>query len=58
MDDITIFNLRVVNKGALKATVSIRLGGVLSALRADFFVVDGTLTYYSKDSSTPQAHPS
>jgi hypothetical protein len=30
MDDITIFNLRAVNKGALKATVSIRLGSGLT----------------------------
>jgi DNA-binding cell septation regulator SpoVG len=30
MDDMTIFNLRVVNKGALKATVSIRLGNGLT----------------------------
>jgi hypothetical protein len=29
MEDMTIFNLRVVNKGALKATVSIRLGNGL-----------------------------
>ena len=30
MDNITIFNLREVNKGALKATVSIRLGSDLT----------------------------
>jgi hypothetical protein len=30
MDDITVFNLRVVNKGALKATMSIRLGNGLT----------------------------
>jgi DNA-binding cell septation regulator SpoVG len=30
MEDITIFNLRVVNKGALKATISIRLGSGLT----------------------------
>jgi hypothetical protein len=29
MEDMTIFNLREVNKGALKATVSIRLGNGL-----------------------------
>jgi hypothetical protein len=29
MDDVTIFNLREVNKGALKATVSIRLANGL-----------------------------
>ena len=30
MEDMTIFNLRVVNKGALKATVSVRLGSGLT----------------------------
>jgi DNA-binding cell septation regulator SpoVG len=30
MEDMTIFNLRTVNKGALKATVSIRLGSGLT----------------------------
>ena len=29
MEDMTIFNLRAVNKGALKATVRIRLGSGL-----------------------------
>jgi DNA-binding cell septation regulator SpoVG len=29
MEDITVFNLRTVNKGALKATVSVRLGNGL-----------------------------
>ena len=33
MNDLTIFNLRVVHKGALKATMSIRLGsGVCVAM--------------------------
>ena len=30
MDDITVFNLRAVNRGALKATMSIRLASGLT----------------------------
>jgi DNA-binding cell septation regulator SpoVG len=44
MDDITIFNLRVVNKGALKATVSIRLGNGLTIHDCKIIQQDGTLS--------------
>jgi DNA-binding cell septation regulator SpoVG len=43
MDDITIFNLRVVNKGALKATVSIRLGSGLTIHDCKIIQQDGVL---------------
>ena len=43
MDDITIFNLRTVNKGALKATVSIRLGSGLIIHDCKIIQQDGTL---------------
>src|SRR5687768_2669497 len=43
MDDMTIFNLRVVNKGALKATVSIRLGSGLTIHDCKIIQQDGAL---------------
>ena len=43
MDDITIFNLRAVNKGALKATVSIRLGSGLTIHDCKIIKQDGAL---------------
>jgi DNA-binding cell septation regulator SpoVG len=43
MDDITIFNLRAVNKGALKATVSVRLGSGLTIHDCKIIQQDGTL---------------
>jgi DNA-binding cell septation regulator SpoVG len=43
MDDMTIFNLRVVNKGALKATVSIRLGSGLIIHDCKIIQQDGVL---------------
>jgi DNA-binding cell septation regulator SpoVG len=44
MDDMTIFNLRVVNKGALKATVSIRLGNGLTIHDCKIIQQDGALS--------------
>jgi DNA-binding cell septation regulator SpoVG len=44
MDDMTIFNLRVVNKGALKATVSIRLGNGSTIHDCKIIQQDGTLS--------------
>ena len=44
MDDLTIFNLRVVNKGALKATVSIRLASGLTIHDCKIIQQDGTLS--------------
>jgi DNA-binding cell septation regulator SpoVG len=44
MDDMTIFNLHVVNKGALKATVSIRLGNGLTIHDCKIIQQDGTLS--------------
>jgi DNA-binding cell septation regulator SpoVG len=44
MDDITIFNLRVVNKGALKATMSIRLGSGLTIHDCKVIQQDGALS--------------
>src|SRR5688572_13991920 len=44
MDDMTIFNLRVVNKGALKATVSIRLGSGLTIHDCKIIQQDGVLS--------------
>ena len=43
MDDMTIFNLRVVNKGALQATVSIRLGNGLTIHDCKIIQQDGVL---------------
>ena len=43
MDDMTIFNLRVVNKGALKATVSIRLGSAFTIHDCKIIQQDGVL---------------
>ena len=43
MEDMTIFNLRVVNKGALKATVSIRLGSGLTIHDCKIIQQDGVL---------------
>ena len=43
MEDMTIFNLRVVNKGALKATVSIRLGNGLTIHDCKIIQQDGVL---------------
>ncbi len=44
MDDMTIFNLRVVNKGALKATVSMRLGSGLIIHDCKIIQQDGALS--------------
>jgi DNA-binding cell septation regulator SpoVG len=44
MDDITIFNLRAVNKGALNATVSIRLGNGLTIHDCKIIQQDGVLS--------------
>ena len=44
MDDLTIFNLRVVNKGALKATVSIRLASGLTIHDCKIIQQDGALS--------------
>jgi DNA-binding cell septation regulator SpoVG len=44
MDDMTIFNLRVVNKGALRATVSIRLGSGLIIHDCKIIQQDGVLS--------------
>ena len=44
MDDITVFNLRVVNKGALKATMSIRLGNGLTIHDCKIIQQDGALS--------------
>jgi DNA-binding cell septation regulator SpoVG len=44
MDDITLFNLRVVNKGALKATMSIRLGTGLTIHDCKIIQQDGALS--------------
>jgi DNA-binding cell septation regulator SpoVG len=44
MDDITVFNLRAVNKGALKATVSIRLGSGLTIHDSKITQQDGMLS--------------
>ena len=43
MDDMTIFNLRVVNKGALKATVSVRLESGLTIHDCKIIQQDGAL---------------
>ena len=44
MDDMTIFNLRTVHKGALKATVSIRLGSGLTIHDCKIIQQDGALS--------------
>ena len=44
MDDITIFNLRTVNKGAFKATISIRLGSGLTIHDCKIIQQDGALS--------------
>jgi DNA-binding cell septation regulator SpoVG len=44
MEDMTIFNLRVVNKGALKATVSVRLGNGLTIHDCKIIQQDGVLS--------------
>jgi DNA-binding cell septation regulator SpoVG len=44
MEDMTIFNLRVVNKGALKATVSVRLGSGLTIHDCKIIQQDGALS--------------
>jgi DNA-binding cell septation regulator SpoVG len=44
MDDVTIFNLREVNKGALKATVSIRLRNGLTIHDCKIIEQDGALS--------------
>jgi DNA-binding cell septation regulator SpoVG len=44
MEDITIFNLRAVNKGALKATVSVRLGSGLIIHDCKIIQQDGVLS--------------
>jgi DNA-binding cell septation regulator SpoVG len=44
MEDITIFNLRAVHKGALKATVSIRLGSGLIIHDCKIIQQDGVLS--------------
>ena len=44
MEDMTIFNLRVVNKGALKATVSVRLGSGLTIHDCKIIQQDGVLS--------------
>jgi DNA-binding cell septation regulator SpoVG len=44
MEDMTIFNLREVNKGALKATVSIRLGSGLTIHDCKIIQQDGALS--------------
>jgi DNA-binding cell septation regulator SpoVG len=44
MDDMTIFNLHAVNKGALKATVSIRLGSGLIIHDCKIIQQDGALS--------------
>jgi DNA-binding cell septation regulator SpoVG len=44
MDDITIFNLRAVNKGALKAIVSIRLASGLTIHDCKIIQQDGVLS--------------
>jgi DNA-binding cell septation regulator SpoVG len=43
MEDMTIFNLRVVNKGALKATVSLRLENGLTIHDCKIIQQDGVL---------------
>src|SRR5918999_5576772 len=43
MDDVTFFNLRAVNKGALKATVSVRLGNGLTIHDCKIIQQDGAL---------------
>jgi DNA-binding cell septation regulator SpoVG len=43
MEDMTIFNLRAVNKGALKATVSVRLGSGLTIHDCKIIQQDGAL---------------
>ena len=43
MNDMTIFNLRTVNKGALKATVSIRLASGLTIHDCKIIQQDGAL---------------
>jgi DNA-binding cell septation regulator SpoVG len=44
MEDMTIFNLRTVNKGALKATVSVRLGSGLTIHDCKIIQQDGALS--------------
>jgi DNA-binding cell septation regulator SpoVG len=44
MEDITIFNLCAVNKGALKATVSIRLGSGFTIHDCKIIQQDGALS--------------
>jgi DNA-binding cell septation regulator SpoVG len=44
MEDITLFNLRAVNKGTLKATVSIRLGNGLTIHDCKIIQQDGALS--------------
>jgi hypothetical protein len=44
MEDMTIFNFRVVNKGALKATVSIRLENGLTIHDCKIIQQDGALS--------------
>ena len=43
MEDMTIFNLRAVNKGALKATLSVRLGSGLTIHDCKIIQQDGAL---------------
>ena len=49
MDDMTIFNLRVVNKGALQATVSIRLGSGLIIHDCKIIQQDGVLSAHCRN---------
>ena len=44
MEDLTLFNLQAVNKGALKATVSIRLMSGLVFHDCKFLQHDGRLS--------------
>ena len=44
MNDLTIFNLRVVHKGALEATVSIRLGSGLTIHDCKIIQQNGALS--------------
>jgi DNA-binding cell septation regulator SpoVG len=44
MEDMTIFNLRVVNKGALKASVSIQLASGLTIHDCKIIQQDGVLS--------------
>jgi DNA-binding cell septation regulator SpoVG len=55
IDDMTIFNLCAVNKGALKATVSIRLGNSLTIHDCKIIQQDGTLSAALPQRSERQA---